>query len=200
MPLVAQDSVTKERIDITRFANPKEKLVGRHLVCPACNTNLGIVAGNLKVNHFRHKVTCSSDSSFETHPETAQHLQAKEYLADELRADLNELGDSQEQVKVELEVRLKEVRRQADILITYPFGSRIAHEIQLFPTNPKELEARTDDYLRAGIDTVWWFGERNNTAENNNWSKERFGCIYYIGFGEIEVDGKAAITLSLDNG
>jgi competence CoiA-like predicted nuclease len=74
---------------------------------------------------------------------------------------------------------LPEIKRVADILVTYPMGWRLAHEIQLSDITKDEIDIRTSDYESIGIDVVWWLGEKIRN-EVRNWSIERFGRVFTV--------------------
>ena len=44
------------------------------------------------------------------------------------------------QVSLQYEVRIPEIKRIADIMVTFPFGWQIAHEIQLSPISIENLK------------------------------------------------------------
>jgi competence protein CoiA len=171
MPLVALDKETRQRVDITKIPDPRGTLTANQLICPLCETEMIIVAGPIKMHHFRHKVECRSD--YGRHPESYNHLRTKAIIAERVTEWMKEFT----RAKGELEVPIPEVNRVVDVLFTFPNGWRVAHEIQLSAITIEELESRTNDYLKAGIDVFWWLGENADTVPNREWCTEKFGFV-----------------------
>lgn len=169
MPFVARQRETGERIDITRVANPRAELRSGGCVCQLCGAPLIIKAGLVRRAHFAHYAECTSD--YAAHPETPEHLEAKALL----REYLGQYYAEYRAAIFEFEVPLPEIQRVVDLLVTFPMGWREAHEIQLSSITTEELARRSDDYLRAGIDVVWWLGRSADTTTNRQWCTQRFG-------------------------
>ncbi len=173
MPLVAKDSNTGARIDITQLDNPRLSLKSRDMCCPYCDQTVFVVGGKFVCWHFRHKVLtpgCPSSG------ETPEHLAAKAHL----RNILKDIFDDYTDAAIDLEVWIPEINRRADIMVSFPMGWRVAHEIQLSGISIEELEERTHDYYRAGIDVYWWLGKNGNTPANQYWCREFFGFFLTI--------------------
>lgn len=179
MPLIALDKETRKRIDITKIANPRSELSPGKQICQLCGTDMIIVAGPQKIHHFRHKVACTSD--YEQHPESYEHLHTKAIIAEKVSKWMKEFTNA----TPELEVPIPEVKRVADVMFTFPNGWRVAHEIQLASISVADLEKRTDDYLRAGIDVFWWLGNRADVQQNREWCTERFGFVLRLEYHPI---------------
>jgi|SRR5579884_723375 len=178
MPFIAKHKETGERIDITQIEHPKLRFRGGECLCQLCGAPL-IIRGGLHVrNHFAHHPSspCLTDYSYQ--PESAHHRSAKLFLLEQLRKEFLEYKDAQ----IECESIIPEIKRVADILVTFPTGWKQAHEIQLADITTNELEERTDDYERAGIDVVWWLGKNADSASNRQWCIERFGCNFSLNF------------------
>ena len=169
MPFVALQKDTRERIDITRIERPRESLKSGDCICQLCDTPMIIKAGQIMRAHFAHYATCVTE--YESHPESVEHREAKVFLATHLRESFKEYTSA----IIEYEVPIPEVKRIADLLITFPTGWRIAHEVQLASITTETLEARTNDYAKAGVDVVWWLGKSANTPANREWSRLTFG-------------------------
>jgi competence CoiA-like predicted nuclease len=169
MPFIALHKDTRERIDITTIENPRLVLQSGDCICQLCDTPMIIKAGQIIRAHFAHGSACPTE--YESHPESQEHREAKIFLASHLREAFAEYIDA----KIEYEVPIPEVKRIADLLATFPMGWRVAHEIQLASITTETLEARTNDYLRAGVDVVWWLGKSANTPANREWSRKNFG-------------------------
>jgi competence protein CoiA len=169
MPFVAIDVRTKERIDITLCKDPRVELEAGNYVCPLCDVQMYLRAGKVISAHFAHSVACTS--RYGAHPESSAHLESKRVLASWLRGQYA----SSRGAKVELEYRVPEAGRIADIMVTLPTGWRIAHEIQLASITIGEIQERTLSYARAGIDVCWWLGNAAETHVNKNWCIESLG-------------------------
>lgn len=196
MPFVALDRNTEQRIDITRIINPRHVLKAVDLICQLCGEPMIVVAGYKRIHHFRHRSECGSE--YEAHPESYEHLQTKYFIS----RNVSQVMDEYSGVSFDLEVKIPEAKRVADILFTFPNGWRIAHEIQLASITRETLEQRTDDYLRAGIDTIWWLGKSADTHSNRIWCSERFGFVlqveYLPGHHSIDVFTKRPLRIEED--
>lgn len=169
MPFIALNRQTGERIDITKIEYPRLHLKSDDLICQLCEQPVIIRAGLITRPHFAHRSLCISD--YASHPESIEHLLGKELVAQGLQEEFAEYA----QATIQYEVKVPEVKRVADVMATFPNGWRVAHEIQLAALTTEELQQRTEDYARAGIDVVWWLGKSADTPANQAWCTERFG-------------------------
>lgn len=181
MPFVALDKNTKERIDITKIENPRLTLKSGEVICQLCEAPMIVKAGLKKRHHFAHYAECNSD--YEYHPQSEEHLGGKEIVAEYAGSWFEELAGA----RPDFEVRIPEVRRVADVLFTFPNGWRVACEVQLASITTEQLQQRTDDYLRAGIDTLWFFGKSAHTSANIIWSIKTFGFALILEYTERPV-------------
>lgn len=169
MPLVAKRKTDGKRIDITTIDDPRSTLKVFDIICPHCNAPMIICQGDVRIKHFRHKVSCISD--YEHKPESIEHLMAKEYLANKLRMIMPEVSGA----KVEIEYPFPEIKRIADVAIIFPMGWIEIHEIQLSSITVAKLKERTDDYFDVGADVKWWLGGNAfKSKENRNWVQKNF--------------------------
>ncbi|MEZ4865329.1 MAG: competence protein CoiA family protein [Caldilineaceae bacterium] len=174
MPFVAIHSESRRRVDVTSLANPRNDAPKGEYECPLCNGRMFLRVGYIKAAHFAHFAgECVTDIA--THPESHEHLYAKRRIAEYLRRQ----PDTE---SVELEVIIESALRRADIMLTTTNGCRVAHEVQLSPITPQELEARTNDYAAQGIDTFWWLGEKADTDVNSRWCLLNTGAAGRIAF------------------
>lgn len=176
MPLIGKDKNTGERLSILDFDNPKTQLKRGEVLCPLCNQELHIVHTDFVTKHFRHMVECQSD--YKRHPESPEHLLGKKILAERLSNDWKEYS----YCKIEFELPVDLIKRIIDVAFIFPTGWIVAHEIQLSKISINELESRTNDYLNAGIDVVWWIGKNADTIENRNWLIKNYGAVTCIDF------------------
>ena len=132
--------------------------------------------------HFAHKAACTSP--YQAHPESPEHRAGKYFIAERVR---EQLAPDYPNVAIDFEVPVPEANRVADVMVTFPNGWRIAHECQLASITAEQLGRRTEDYLRAGVDTVWWLGKSANTPANRNW------CVEYLGFA-LEINFTLSVT------
>lgn len=180
MPLVAIDRETGARVNILETEDPRKELKSGELLCPFCQGPMIVRAGLIRIPHFAHYSQCTSE--LDRHPESLEHLLGKAELARKLRKALSEYG----RVEIDLEVPIPEAGRVADILVTFPMGWRVAHEVQLSPVTVEVLQERTRDYLGAGIDVQWWLGGKAATPANRAFCREYFGTVLTIAFGGEE--------------
>ena len=175
---IARNRETGQRIDITQYSDPKLELSNAVCVCPFCDSQLIIRDGPVRTAHFAHR-SIECDSSLIRHPESIEHHEGKRFVANYLQ---EQFADLLEEINIQFEVHIKEANRIADVLIQFPMGWRVAHEIQLSPISRNQLQERTEDYARSGIDTIWWLGRKADNADNRAWCIEKFGCTYTINF------------------
>lgn len=178
MPLIAAHKTTRERVDIRDIKNPRETLKKGDYICQLCGTELFVRGAHRRGAemvraHFYHAAACAS--RYEAHPESPEHLWAKLHLIEELEKAYLPHGRPIIEPEVLIEMQWRSKGRQADILETWPTGWRVAHEIQLSPITIEQLEERTNDYLQAGIDVVWYLGKHADTPTNRDWCVEHFG-------------------------
>lgn len=169
MPFIALDKDTRKRIDITQLENPRLILRSGDCICQACEEPMIVKAGLIVRSHFAHRSTCISD--YQYHPESPDHLALKYLVMQALKENIGEYSDAE----IELEVKVPEVNRIADIMATWPMGWRVAHEIQLASITIEKLNDRTEDYHRAGIDVIWWLGKSADTPANRKWCEDKLG-------------------------
>lgn len=168
VPFIARRKGTDERIDITTLSLPREVLHPGECVCQICGAELLIKGGPMRGHYFANCTACREQE--QSHPESRAYREAKRFLATYLPEHCHAYGAS-----LEYDVPLSEIRRVADLVITFPTGWRVAHEVQLAPITSEQLQKRTNDYSLAGIDVVWWLGQSADTAANRAWSREVFG-------------------------
>ncbi len=176
MPFIAINKQTRKRIDITTIDKPREVLKADELACQVCGQDMIIKAGMIVKAHFAHRPQQLCSFEYKSHPESAAHREAKRFLKEELP---NHFIDYKE-ARLEYEVPIKAVKRIADVLAIFPSGHKVAHEVQLAKITIAELEARTKDYARAGIDVVWWLGHSANTESNQEWCLQTFGECFML--------------------
>lgn len=178
MAFVACRRSTGTRIDITTFERPREQIAADDVVCQLCAAPMVVRAG-LKVRaHFAHKPHSKCASSWLVHPESAEHRLGKYEIVQQLLREMRDYSSA----AIEYEVPLRDVNRIADVMITFPCGWRIAHECQLAGITIDELATRSEDYLRAGVDVLWWLGKSANTPANRAWVLNWQGFLLELEF------------------
>jgi len=115
-----------------------------------CAVALLVRHGAVHRPHFAHRQHCPYASW--TQAQTPEHLATKETIAAWLHQDPLWHGSV-----IDLEAKIPEIRRVADILVTFPDGTRVAHECQLSRLSLKKFQARSQAYAQAGIHVYWWF-------------------------------------------
>lgn len=192
MPFIAKVLPSGERIDITQHSVPqlKASYAPGQFTCQLCGQPLSIRQEHLRNGsvvspHFFHTKECVSD--FDAHPESAEHRFAKVWLRDYLH-DLYQIKSLQIDLEVPVRMNWRARGRIADLLIKWPMGWREAHEIQLASITVDQLEERTDDYLRSGIEVYWWFGNNAATSPNKKWCIHRFGVCRQIDVQVVPFD------------
>ena len=137
MPFIAVQKATGERIDITTIENPRAALTSGECLCQLCEAPMIVKAGLVRQHHFAHTGRCTS--GYQSYPESPAHREAKRYLATHLCEWFKEYAHTH----IAYEVPIPEVKRIADLLVTFPTGWRVAHEIQLASITTEHLQERT---------------------------------------------------------
>lgn len=167
------------RVDITRIRNPHEELESGSVLCQICGEPMIVVAGLIRAAHFRHYADSNCDGPFESHPESIAHLRGKHHIAQNVA---KEYGNDEILIEYEVPIPMnwRDKGRIVDVLVTFPNGNRVAHEVQLASITTEQLRNRTDDYRRANIDVVWWLGGSADTDTNRAWCLEEFGVVFVL--------------------
>jgi len=181
MPFIAKLRSTGERVDITKIPNPRETLRKDDVFCalPDCEAPMIIKRGLVVTPHFAHHPNSPCKSEYGSHPESIEHREGKRWIAAQL---LLEREYQHANCTIEYEVPIPEVHRIADVLVSFPSGWRVAHECQLANITTEELEQRTEDYERAGVDVYWWLGKGAATRTNVSWACIHQGCGLELSF------------------
>lgn len=181
MPFIALNSVSGERVDITRTTNPLAELRASEMVCPVCQWPMIVKSGTVVRSHFAHK-TGREDCPYAEYQrgETPEHLDAKMMIRDELANWFAEYAIAEPALEVYVPNVQHARNRIADVLFTFPNGWRVAHEIQLAAITTSELRERTEDYLSVGIDSYWWLGRDAATPINYGWSMKNYGFVLEV--------------------
>jgi competence protein CoiA len=179
MPFVALDKITKERIDITKIENPRAELKSGEVICQLCEAPMIVKAGQIIRPHFAHFSDCQTDYNY--HPQSPEHLLGKEMVANALKSHFSDYANAD----IDFEVRVPEVKRVADVMATFQNGWRQAHEVQLASITIGDLDQRTGDYYRAGVDVVWYLGNNANTQANKTWCLEKFGYCFTLEISNV---------------
>lgn len=195
MPFIAINAATGERLDASEFTLIHSELAARgiepeQLRCQLCAGAMYARQGP-HVPHFAHypDVDCNSHG-YETKPESPEHHVGKRFVRDHLRT-------LYPGAQVELEVPIEQRKRIADVLVAFRGGWAIAHEIQLARIALTELEERTRDYARVGIDVVWWLGAKAPHGVRQ-WVSDR-QPLYLLEFEEITDEQDAASHIEAAN-
>lgn len=171
-----------EALIVDRFEDIRAWHFAGVLVCPFCDEPVVPVrehqrAGAWVQAYLRHQGTCSTGLAH--HPESPEHHAAKRWIRDTIPGVYGypvALSD--------LEVRMPEINRIADVCFTLESGERIVHEAQLAAISVDELEARTNDYQSLGYAVVWHFGKSAATDTNKQWAFRRLGGCEVLTFEE----------------
>jgi len=183
MPFIALKKSSQERVDITKIKNPRQELVKDDIICQLCGTPMVIKAGVIKRPHFAHKPNTLCQTDYGYHPESPEHLAGKEFIAKILMKELTDYTNAE----ITYEWRCEETKRVADVAVLFRNGWIVVHECQLSSITVEELEKRTEDYLNAGIDVVWWLGKNADTNTNRSWCIDTFGECNLIDYKELSI-------------
>jgi competence CoiA-like predicted nuclease len=151
---------------------------------PDCSSRVSVVSAcGGKRMHFRHP--SNAETAYVWHKESPYHFAGKEYLLIYLREKhKNNPGVS---VRLETPVELPNQKRIIDVAVLRNNTVIEAHEIQLSPQTPQQLDARSDDYSALGIDVTWYFGG-SASGVGEPWAMERFGYTGSVRFVDARTD------------
>ena len=188
MPFIALDKNTAERVDITKYKEPKKELSAFDLVCQDCHTAM-YIRHTINVSaHFAHHPRTDGERCLSA-GESPAHMEAKKAMALRMRALYPE-------ARHELEFSITGTEhaesRRVDLLTIWEDGLAYAHEIQLSPISLKELAERTEDYANRGINVIWWLGSKANTYENRDYLISEVGS-----YGTIRYEGREVSPSSI---
>lgn len=182
MPLKGKNSETNdELIVLDDFDQLRMWHRAGVLVCPFCDGAMVSVKeyqreGDWVQAYLRHTGECTT--TYAHHPESPEHLAAKAWIRDHMGDQYGAIASA------DLEVRMPEINRIADVCFTMANGDRIVHEAQLAAISTDDLEARTNDYQSLGYSTVWHFGKAADTPANRRWAFHRLGGCDILSFDE----------------
>lgn len=60
--------------------------------------------------------------------------------------------------------------RIADVVAIFPTGYMVALMVATEPIKPQELNYQSTALFNAGVDVIWWLGEKADTLRNRQWS------------------------------
>lgn len=147
MPLNAYHTGKEEVICILHYSRPEQELDVDSLECVECGEPLYIRSPQVRITHFCHYPESANSCGL---GESVRHAAAKIRVADFMKKTA--VG----QCDVSLE-HMVGVRR-ADVMVHYPSGQSVVHEIQLSPLPVSDIRSRSLDYFERGLPVHWWFG------------------------------------------
>ena len=164
----------------TVMASTEDRAAGE-FQCPACESEVILHKGRLRIPHFSHKATVSCAYGL---GETEIHRRCKAEIYEAL-LHAPHVSD------VKLERYLKDVRPDVSARIS---GVLVAIEVQISNLSVETVIRRTEEYARRGI-YLLWLAQWTPSLDNRNYSPrpwERwvhaayFGRVYYW-FGRTQV-------------
>jgi competence protein CoiA len=175
MPFTGLDRVSGLTVSIFDEACPKMAYAPRSILCPDCREPLFVKHGSVIVRHFSHYPESDCLSS----GESVEHLIAKRTIAERL-----EQRRPNTIITLEEAITVNDVKRKrvADVMVTFPNGTKEAHEIQLSPISVDDLKARTRDYESIGIEVFWWCGNEALNDAGRDWMLDNMGVFAYLTF------------------
>jgi Competence protein CoiA-like family len=140
----------------------------------------------LDVEFDREYFKLSPDKKSCTRSESPEHLLGKEYLRNLIKNHWEEEKITDLEIVVEYPVKItgKNKRRIIDVAVLFKSGFMEAHEVQLSSLTVEEINERSEDYRKSGIDSFWWFGEQNFQSQAlRNWHRQYYksdsNCISF---------------------
>lgn len=133
---------------------PEEELrllsKSKMIFCPECQGQVRYASGEQVTAHFKH--VHSPNCSYESEPETEEHLKGKMLIR-------NWLIERYSDVHVEFEYKIKETNQRADVMAIFPGGNKIAFEIQCSKIQGSVWKERHALYKKAAIKDFWILGQ-----------------------------------------
>lgn len=146
---------------------PEEELrllsKSKMLFCPECQTTVRFASGEQVTAHFKH--VHSPDCTYDSEPETEEHLQGKKLIR-------NWLVERYSDVHVEFEYKIKETNQRADVMAFFPGGKMIAFEMQCSKIPGAVWKERNALYKKAGIQDFWILGQSVHKYRKTNEEEE----------------------------
>jgi hypothetical protein len=152
MPLLAVDA-EGNKIWARDVVKIREERTLAGFACKNCKAEMLFVDAQLKVKHFRHKVTCDCD----TEPETQEHAWGKETVYDALKASFTGYIEPEDPIG----------RMKCDVhwLLV---DKKVAFEIQATNYDPSVFDEKINYYTRKGYITVYLFVGDSFCRETRN--------------------------------
>ncbi len=193
MPLKAIYTPTSQRLvslwdqeEIVQLRMTARKAGTLHpFICPLCEQFMKFTGqyhrgdGYEVAAHFAHLVDCTSNYRY--HKESPEHIQAKAHIVAEVPRRFPEVQEAE----CEVEYRIPEINRVADVAFLYPDGDITIHEAQLSPITIDELMERTNDYRAIGARVVWHLGPKN--YKHSQWCKEELGVYSLLSISLLQI-------------
>lgn len=178
---------TGEHIDIDRYPRDLAELKQYTFICHKCEKRVDFhlgkaqnVDGSIRRSYFHHRNESCQPlyRDPDTSPESNEHLLGKRFLQAHLAEKFPEYVRAS---SIAIEYRLPEAKRIADVLVVFPDGRKIAHELQITDVSIESMKKRTESYNHAGIEVIWWFVDKSALWRNSSsWCWETFGLSYSV--------------------
>ncbi|WP_078557239.1 competence protein CoiA [Bacillus alkalicellulosilyticus] len=120
------------------------------IFCPECKSVVRFASGKQVTAHFKH--VHSPDCTYDSEPETEEHLRGKVLIR-------NWLVERYSDVRVEFEYKIKETNQRADVMAIFSGGKKIAFEMQCSKIQGSVWKERHALYKEAGIQDFWILGQ-----------------------------------------
>jgi predicted RNA-binding Zn-ribbon protein involved in translation (DUF1610 family) len=145
---------TKQVLNATDFLSSLEvKRTGGKFYCPGCQKEVIPRSRYRWANHFYHKRGNSGCAALEPRRETAEHKAGKQTIVHWLKTVF-------EPLEVEIDTEKAVNSRRPDVLVSFQGNILLAGECQVSPISIENLESRTKDLSRSGINVLWFVGAK----------------------------------------
>lgn len=179
MPLIGKNRDTKERIDIRSESDPRAAYERGQVVCPLCDEPFYVADGLIRNAYFSHYAG-ECKSQYHRKPESPEHRFFKSYISNSLAEHIGEYSDA----KAQLEYPVEKILRVIDVAFVFSGGWIVAHEIQLSSITTEEIQERTNDYRKVGIDVHWWLGGSGASEAIKKWCQKEYGGCFIIDYAK----------------
>nr|MDD3720517.1 competence protein CoiA family protein [Candidatus Gracilibacteria bacterium] len=151
-----------------------------YICCPYCKedviyrgSNIQNKDGTWRKKHYSHRPNSVCTNKVSSEGESIEHKKSKEYIFNLLKG-INDISLKFKLIKLSKEYQFinKElnINRVADVYVEFIYEGLLykqAYEIQYSNITEEEFELRHNDYIKLGIQDIWFIGLQYKNDKNN---------------------------------
>lgn len=122
---------------------------------------------------------CQHYPDFRRSESTEVHSLAKNHLKSYLEEELGQYSGAIVGTDFPVSVA-PNPDRIADVVAIFPTGYMVALMVATEPIKPQELNHQSTALFNAGVDVIWWLGEKADTLRNRQWSFQYCDWTYIL--------------------